>query len=146
MIAINIRSQRGSMLLEGLLSVLIFSVGILSFVGMQAAAVRDTDEAKYRADASFLANQIIGRMWTDRANLASYAHRPGGQVCTPSGSVSANANVSSWLASVVSALPGAIATSQQIVIGPSNLVSVGVCWRRGTAAPHNLVVTAQIQG
>jgi len=146
MLPINHAFERGSMLLEALISVLIFSAGILAFVSMQATAIRDTAEAKYRADASFLANQIIGRMWVDRANLASYAHRPGGQVCNPNGTVSGNANVSTWLASVAGTLPGAVATSQQIVIGANNVVTVSVCWRRGAAPPHNLVVTAQIQG
>jgi len=67
-------------------------------------------------------------------------------VCNPNGTVSGNANVSTWLASVAGTLPGAVATSQQIVIGANNVVTVSVCWRRGAAPPHNLVVTAQIQG
>jgi len=61
------------MLLEALIGILIFSVGILALIGMQATAMRATIDAKYRSEASFLANEVIGRMWVDRANLASYA-------------------------------------------------------------------------
>ncbi|MEO8626721.1 MAG: type IV pilus modification protein PilV [Betaproteobacteria bacterium] len=138
--------QRGSMLLESLIGLLIFSVGVIAFIGMQATAVRDTADAKYRADASFLANQIIGRMWSDRPNLAAYAHRPSGAVCAPTGANSVNPNVANWLSSVNGLLPGALAATQQITIGANNLVTVGLCWRVGDTPPHNLVVTAQIQG
>jgi type IV pilus assembly protein PilV len=67
---------RGSVLLEALVGMLIFSIGILALVAMQAESIRNTSEARYRNDASYLANQIIGRMWADRPNLASYAHKP----------------------------------------------------------------------
>ena len=60
--------QQGSVLLEGLIAILIFSMGILALVGLQAAAIKNSSDAKYRADASYLANQIIGQMWADRAN------------------------------------------------------------------------------
>lgn len=140
--------QHGSMLLEGLIAVLIFSMGILALVGLQATAIKNSADAKYRTDASYLANQIIGQMWADRPNLATYAHYAGnGGVCQPTGTASTNANVVSWLANVTSALPGATANTQQIVVGANNLVTVTVCWK----APqdnrqHNFTTTAQIRG
>jgi type IV pilus assembly protein PilV len=68
----SLDKQRGIVLLEGLIAILIFSFGVLAMVGMQAASVRHTTDAKYRVDASFLANQSIGQMWADRNNLAHY--------------------------------------------------------------------------
>lgn len=65
--------QRGIVLLEVMIAILIFSFGVLAIVGMQAASVRYTADAKYRVDASFLANQSIGLMWADRNNLTNYA-------------------------------------------------------------------------
>lgn len=135
-------------MLEGLIAILIFSVGILAIIGMQAAAIKNSADAKYRADASYLANQIIGQMWADRPNLASYANYAGaGATCSPTGTASGNANVANWLATVASTLPNAGATKQQIVIGANNLVTVTVCWQ----APqdnvrHNFAATAQING
>jgi type IV pilus assembly protein PilV len=64
--------QGGMALIEGLISILIFSLGILAIVGLQASVLRFSTESKYRADASFLANQSIGRIWGDRTNLANY--------------------------------------------------------------------------
>lgn len=102
-----IHQQRGFALVEGLIAILIFSMGILALVGMQAAAIKTSTDAKYRADASYLANQVIGQMWADRANVANYAHYPaaGVAVCTPGGAASANPNVATWLNNVQAALP-----------------------------------------
>jgi len=55
--------QRGSMLLEALISILIFSIGILGIVGLQANSIKISSDAKYRSDASLLANQYLGSMW-----------------------------------------------------------------------------------
>jgi len=67
------RQQQGATLIEALVAVLIFSIGILAVVAMQAVSVRAVSDAQYRADASFLANQAIGRLWGDPANLAAHA-------------------------------------------------------------------------
>ncbi|GMV03051.1 MAG: prepilin-type N-terminal cleavage/methylation domain-containing protein [Burkholderiaceae bacterium] len=67
------RKQQGATLLEALVAVLIFSIGILAVVAMQAVSVRTVSDARYRADASFMANQAIGRLWGDPANLAAHA-------------------------------------------------------------------------
>lgn len=64
--------QKGSVLLEALIAVLIFSLGILALVGLQAAMIKNTGAAKYRADASYIAQKRIGEMWADPSNLASY--------------------------------------------------------------------------
>ena len=137
------------MLLEALVGLLIFSIGILALVAMQAESIRNTTEAKYRNDAAYLANQIIGRIWADRGNLAAYSHRPGGTPCSPTGTASANPAVESWLFDVINTLypPGTVtaAVKAQIIVGAGNLITVGICWQTGTT-PHNLVVNAQIQG
>ena len=51
------------MLLEAFIAILIFSMGILAIVGMQASAVKTSADAKYRSEASLLANELIGQMW-----------------------------------------------------------------------------------
>lgn len=66
------KSQSGVMLIEALIGILIFSIGILALIGMQATAVRNTADARYRSEASFLATEVIGRMWIDIANLGNF--------------------------------------------------------------------------
>jgi type IV pilus assembly protein PilV len=59
------RTQSGGFLLEALIGVLIFSFGILGIVGLQAQSLRHTGDAEYRAEATYLANSLISKMWTD---------------------------------------------------------------------------------
>ena len=66
------KSQAGVMLIEALIGILIFSIGILALIGMQATAVRNTADARYRSEASFLATEVIGRMWIDIADLPKF--------------------------------------------------------------------------
>lgn len=65
--------QQGSVLLEALIGILIFSMGILALVGLQAASTKFATDAKYRSDAAYLANQTLGNMWVDTANISAYA-------------------------------------------------------------------------
>jgi len=67
------KSQKGAVLLEALIAILIFSMGILAIAGLQAAMVKNTSDAKYRSDAAFIAQQALGRMWADPAHLSVYA-------------------------------------------------------------------------
>ncbi len=62
-------AQQGVVLLEALIAILLFSVGVLAIVGLQASMIRNTADSKYRADASYIAQQRIGLMWSDPANL-----------------------------------------------------------------------------
>ncbi|MFN0143294.1 MAG: type IV pilus modification protein PilV [Mycobacterium sp.] len=152
-------SQSGAMLLEALIAILIFSLGILAVIGLQAQSIRNSSESKYRSDASYLANQLIGRMWADRANLASYSHQPGGTtVCSPNGTPAAAAtNVGRWIASYTTAgttaaaqqlnLPGATAANQQVIVGAvvnnTRTVFIRICWVSPTGQ-HNYDVRTVI--
>jgi len=133
-------NQKGVTLLESLLGILLFSVGILAVVGMQAMAVRNVAESKYRMDASFLANQIIGEMWVNRTNLASYAYTGG----TPP------AVAATWVTHVANTLPGTTANPPSINIS-GNTVTITLRWQHPEEArmnppppPHNHQVIASI--
>lgn len=72
----GMQAQRGVVLLEALIAVLIFSMGILALVGLQGAMVKNTSDAKYRAEATFIAQQKLGEIWAntkDRDAFSGYA-------------------------------------------------------------------------
>lgn len=64
--------QQGVVLLESLIAILIFSLGVLGIVGLQASMIKSTSDAKYRSDAAYIAQQRIGQMWVDQESLADY--------------------------------------------------------------------------
>lgn len=142
--------HRGASLLEALIALLIFSVGLLGLLGLQANALGASRDAQYRAEAAVLANEIIGIMWTDRANLAQYAHNgSGGNTCAPTGTATTNANAVNWLnqftASNARSLPGATSAAQQIIVGSDRTVRVTLCWRAPQDAGwHNYTAVARI--
>jgi len=57
------RAARGFTLIEVLISVLIFTVGILGAVGMQAKLTQATLQNGDRARASMLADEMASQMW-----------------------------------------------------------------------------------
>ena len=144
--------QQGVMLLEALVAIAVFSIGVLGLIGLQSAAIKNASEARQRAVAAFYANQIIGQMWSDALNLASYQHNEGGEpsskVCAFSGTASGNKNVTEWLDAVKGDLNGAaVAKLQQIKIGDENIVNVTLCWKNPEEDVYHWFATAaQIQG
>lgn len=131
------RLQGGATLLEAMIGILIFSLGILALVGMQALAIKQVNDAKYRADASFFANQIIGEMWVNRANLLNYNYAGGG---------GPPAVLANWVTAVQNGLPGiGGAVNQPTVAVAGTTVTVTVFWQPPAAtAPHNHITIAYI--
>ena len=120
------KSQGGVILIEALIGILIFSIGILALIGMQAAAMKNTTDARYRSEAAFLANQLIGQMWVDRANLAQYDD-----------AVAAYPPRAEWRNEVAALLPGALVPSIKVVAANNNQVTVLVQWRQPADPPAN---------
>lgn len=104
------RRERGVMLIEALIAILIFSIGILAVVGMQGVAIKNVTESKYRSEAAFLANELISNMWTDAGNVtpANYNY-PG----------SSYAKLVNWVAKVDTTLPGTAAVRPRVTITPA---------------------------
>ncbi len=88
--------ERGVMLIEALVAILIFSIGILAVVGMQAVAIKDVTSAKYRSEAAFLAQELLAQMWTDNGNIGVYAF---------AGAGAPPARILPWVNKVQSRLP-----------------------------------------
>ena len=101
----NRRTQEGVMLIEALIGILIFSIGILALIGMQGTAVKNTTDARYRSEAAYLANRIAGQIRLDMSNVASYHD----------GSAGAYQPRTDWRAQVEAALPGVVIASNQRV-------------------------------
>lgn len=131
--------QQGSVILESLIAILIFSMGILGIVGLQAASIKNMAGAKYRTDASLLANRVIGQMWTsDKATATLQSN-----FVSPSGAL-----YLTWASSVQGALPGVTgAAMPTIAIDGNNEATITIKWQSpGETAPHQHVTKARING
>jgi type IV pilus assembly protein PilV len=79
---VNIRApnnQSGLILLENLIAMMILIIGILGLLGMQAVMVKNTVDARYRAEAGYIAQKRIAEIWsvppTDIAGRAALAEQ-----------------------------------------------------------------------
>lgn len=77
--------QEGVLLLEGLIAILIFSLGVLAIVGLQASSMKAVSQAKSRVDASLIAHQRVSSIWLDMANIADYGEEDTVVAGLPSG-------------------------------------------------------------
>ncbi len=128
-------SQQGSILLEALVGVLIFSLGVLALIAMQARAVQLATDSKYRFDAAFLANQMLSQMWvSNKANATFVANFQTG-----------GAAYLNWLPEVQAVLPGTAALPPTVVIDGANNVTITLQWQGPSERiPHTYRTVATI--
>jgi len=100
------------MLIEALIAILIFSIGILAVVGMQGSAIKNVTDSKSRSDAALLANEIIAQMWADQGNLALYNYPGSGTIPARLGKISPPTG---WIGRVVN-LPGAASVLPKVTV------------------------------
>lgn len=127
-------AARGVMLIEALVALLIFAFGVLGLVGLQAAMTKAQGTAKFRADAAFLAQQVLGSMWSD-APLASYGAGGGGVV-----GCAGNLRCYNWDKKVKSTLPGG--STAITVVGSE--VTIAISWTQPNEGTHTYTTRSTI--
>lgn len=118
--------QRGSVLLESLISVLIFSIGLIGLVGLASQALNQSGQSKARNDASNLASELVADMWINGASVAAF-------------------DDTAWQARVAANLPGGAATLDRS--DPSGTrVTIVITWSdpKNQGVQHSYTTTAQI--
>jgi type IV pilus assembly protein PilV len=115
--------QQGAVLIEAMVAILIFSLGVLAIVGLQGSMIKNVADSKYRSEASYIAQSRIATMWADPDNLATY--------------LETNTDISA-------VLPGGTRT---VTTPAAGQYTVTVTWLQpGTATTHNYTTTARITG
>lgn len=166
----QLHAQSGVALLEALISVLIFSIGCLALIGLQAMSLKANADAKYRSDAAYLANQLISQMWVETpTELTTYAHNATGTAgstsgsCSLSGTSTSNQKALAWIAAVKAQLGNTTTDGQQQISVTTQttttsgtttetfttgyLVNVTICWHQPSDAAnqyHYYTASAQI--
>lgn len=150
------RTQRGSMLLEALISILIFSIGILAIVGLQAGSVKLSTDAQYRTEASLLASQQINAMWANVAAATTLVNAAGTPVAFDPAEFDtfdspAGANYLAWHGAIAQALPNATTEVSHRTTVYCGGVLGGVCvpgmpGQQDTRTDVNIKITWQLPG
>lgn len=130
--------QNGGSLLEGLLAIVIFSVGLMSLLMLLSASLIETGNARYRSEASLLASDLIAQMWTGDRSLTELRAR----FTKPN-----SEDYKLWLANVHSRLPGTsgITNLPTIAIDDQRQVKILIRWQApGDGKTHQLLTLATI--
>ncbi|PPD11732.1 MULTISPECIES: type IV pilus modification PilV family protein [Methylophilus] len=64
--------QNGSVLIESLVALVIFSMGVLALVGLQSAMIKNSSDNRYRAEAQLIAQTHIANMMAYGGDAANY--------------------------------------------------------------------------
>ena len=112
-------------LIEVLVSLLIFSLGFLGLIGMQARALQVSTDAQDRSRAALLANEIVSQMWIQRTTALPAA------------------SISAWQARVtaVTGLPNAVGS---VGTDAAGIATVTLTWHppsSTTSAPDSKYIT-----
>lgn len=104
------------MLIEVLVAGLVFAFGVLGVVGLHAYMSKQQVASKYRAEATYLAGELIGTMWSDQPNLDQYA----------TDNCPSHARCKTWSDKVAALLPSG--TYEVTVDSASGAVTIEVRW------------------
>jgi type IV pilus assembly protein PilV len=92
-------SQRGTSMLEVLITLVILSIGLLGLAGLQSRLQASEMEAYQRTQALILLNDMASRISTNRANAADYptvSPLGVGANCTAAGTSTQQIDASEW--------------------------------------------------
>ncbi len=110
------RASAGFTLIEVLISILIFSLGVLGTVALQARAAQFTEQNGDRSRAAVLANELVSNMW---------AH----QSATPDSTY-----LSSWTTAVSNPGVSGLPNGSSKVATTGNSATITVYWKGPTVA------------
>lgn len=126
------RTASGFVIIDVLMAILLFSLGILGLVGLQTAMTRNQVDAKVRADASYLASELIAQIWANTSQLSSY---------TTSGCATLNL-CKEWQDKVASTLPSG--TGSVSATASTGDVTVTITWTNPGGEQHKYITQTTV--
>jgi type IV pilus assembly protein PilV len=134
------RRARGVMLIEALIAILIFSIGVLGMIGLQASAVQQSTDAKNRAEAASLAGQLMGQMWASDRTAGILKAQFDSDFCGAGGCPA----YAAWANAVKGVLPGVSLTADtkptvdvQDAGAQPGLITISLFWRAPSDDPSS---------
>lgn len=132
--------QKGYVLLESLVAMLLLTVGMLGVIGLQARTIAVNTQSQQRMQASLYASELVGLASADPVNAGCYA-----VLASPSADCSsykASSLAAKWAEAALNGLPNSeVATS----LAADGTFSVTLQWKRDQeATTHNYVLTTRV--
>ncbi len=138
-------SQQGSFILEAIISLILFAVGLISLMSLSAQAINQVGQSKARNDASYLVGELLSEMWVSgTVNLTAWSTRLQTVLPEATGTVYlANCDCAATSGADLCSGPSA---GTAVAVGNSQAVTVCVNWtdRRDPANPRRYQASSMI--
>lgn len=145
-------NQAGTSLIEMLIVMVIFAVGILGVAALQIVGNRGNSAAIQRTSATILAYDIFEAMRSNRtaASNGEYNFTSGSSI--PTGSTVAQQDLNKWLTEIAARLPSGTASisNPAFNLGDAGIVTVTVTWderrnkQTSSASTTNFAVSGRL--
>lgn len=145
--AIGGRGERGVGLVEILVAVLVFSIGLLGVAMLQAKSLSTNNSAMARSMATMYSYSIIDAMRIDANRLASYTGTVKGGSCPTSTSTLAENQLAQWCASLAASLGAADTTTGSISCDGNKVCTITIVFddsRGGIGGSQNQTVITKV--
>ncbi len=134
------RSQRGTSLLEVLITMVIIAIGLLGFAGLQTFSLKSNRVSMQRSLATLYAYSALDSIRVNRINVADYAQ---GFDNTPdcdsdplgATGVIASDDLALWNQSVACNLP----SGQGAIVLNGSTVTISIRWKDGTSEANPFI-------
>lgn len=117
-------NQRGIMLIEAMIAVLLLGIGLLGAIGIQARSVSALSDATMRSEATMAGEALIATMTNDRVNAENYAMTYNSTV---------PAALAPWHAETQTRIPGAkvgVTVTTPVAGTTYRRVDIRISWQR----------------
>lgn len=119
-------AQQGSFIIEAIISLVLFAVGLISLMSLTAQALNQVGQSKARNDASYVAGELLSQMWVSgTVDLTAWTARLQTVIPEATGTVRL-ANCDCLATSGSDVCPGAAASP--VTITNNQPVTVCISW------------------
>lgn len=133
-------------MIEVLIALLLFMIGILGIVGLQASMMQAQTESKVRADAANMVDELAALMWAELGNKATIANLTNYSTSGCGASAACNA----WQTKLGNTLPGG--TLKDLAFDDTvdtwaethGQVKVTLAWTLPNGSEHQYVATFNV--
>jgi len=137
------RQQQGSFIIEAIISLILFAVGLISLMSLSAQALNQVGQSKARNDASYIAGELLAEMWVSSSvDLTAWTTRLQTVLPEATGTVYlANCDCTPGSANLCSG-----AASSPITVNNTQAVTVCITWtdRRDATYPRRYQASSMV--
>jgi type IV pilus assembly protein PilV len=113
-------NKKGFFIIEALISILVFMIGILGILQLQVGQMQATADAQYRSQASYMAENLMSEIVIDKGNIDTFVDKT-------------NTTYMDWESNLRNVLPGVNEYEPEVTTSISSsggtLVTIVVKWK-----------------